>query len=463
MEKVKERINPLLLFAIGFLIAGLGLHFQIQYVILLYTGFLVIIAFYGHPLWSVMAALFTYNLVPDILTLLLIYGIFGLYIFRKLTRKERIFQVEEQEVMAYIYFILMIIATATSSMVSGSFRDLAIHTAGVLLMILILDQTKERKNFHKIVCILSLATTILALYGIFQYFTGIEIKEEWVDVASNSAMRARVYSIFGNPNIFAEYLVMMTPLTVGLFWSTNRDSVRIFYFSLFVIQVIALFMTMSRGGWIGLAFSALVFLFFIRKRLLLFAVPMGVLSLFLLPASFLSRFLTIFNLSDSSTSYRFKIWEITGEVIRDNFLVGVGLGHLPFKYTFEKYIRTMPIYHAHNSFIEIFAELGLVGFILFLLFVLSIFLMLWKYPLKSSDSYNKIMGAALIASFSGMMIHGMFENIFYMTKITTGFWILLALAYSLVRTSKERRKYDVVNLGQGGKEVIFNYGKKDLI
>lgn len=457
MEVLREKFNPLIIFALGFLIGGLGLYFQIPYVLVLFLGILGVIFFYDKPLLALLTLVFAYVLVPDLLTLLMAYGIFGLYFFRKLTMREEIFEVQAQEVIPYVYFGLMIIATFTSSMVSGSIRDMAIHTAGLLTMVLILDIARKKEAFHKILVVLSLVTTILALYGIYQYFIGVEIQKEWVDVNSNADMRARVYSVFGNPNIFAEYLVMMVPLTVALFWSTKRDTVKIFYFILFGIQVLALFMTMSRGGWIGLAVAAMVFIFFVKRKLLLFAIPAGAFGFLLLPASIVARFFTIFNLSDSSTSYRFKIWEITGEVIRDNFFVGVGLGHQPFKYTFESYIRTMPIFHAHNSFIEIFAELGLVGFVLFCLFMISIFVVLLKYPLASSDTYERVVGASLIGSFSGMMVHGMFENIFYMTKITTSFWILLGLTYGLARMSKGRKIRELKEevMTQDGKESAF--------
>lgn len=440
METVKFRVNPLLFFVLGLLLALVGFYFQISYVALLFFGIIAIAICYDYPIVGVLGILGSYTLLPDILSMIAIIGIFGLNLFRKITAKEKVYQVHSYETIAYVYFVLMCIATFTSIMVMGSFRDLAIHTVGILAMITILDLGREKENFHRMVVILSFMTTLLALYGIYQYFAGVEILDEWVDTSTNSFIKARVYSVFGNPNIFAEILVMLSPLTVGLFWSTKRDGVRLFYLGLFAVQIIALFMTMSRGGWISIAFGAVVFLFFVKKRLLLLSIPAGVVGLYLLPASFLSRFMTIFNLADSSTSYRFKIWEVTGEVIRDHFLVGVGLGHQPFKYTFETYIRTMPIFHAHNSYIEIFAELGIVGFVLFVLFIVSIFALLIQYGIKSENSYRRIMAAALLASFSGMLLHGMFENIFYMMKITTTFWILLGLSYTLVQKEKRERQ-----------------------
>ncbi|MDO5302069.1 MAG: O-antigen ligase family protein [Tissierellia bacterium] len=431
-----RKISVLFLFALGFLIAGSAFVLQIPYAALLFVGILALVVFYENSFMSLLATVFSYVFLPDLLVLMMCYGIFGLYLFRKITRRTGSFQIYSHEMIPLVYYVLMVVATFTSTLVMGSVRDLAIHTAGLTTMIMITDLVTTKERLYRVLGLLVVAVTLLSLYGIYQYVVGVDILREWVDTASNEAIRARAYSIFGNPNIFAEYLVIFTPLTVFLMWSSKRDKVKIFYALLFVVQVAALFMTMSRGGWIGLASAALMFIFLVRKRLLLFLLPVGAGATLLLPQTFISRFLTIFNLKDSSTSYRFQIWDITMDVIADHFLVGVGLGHQPFKYTFETYIRTMPIFHAHNSFIEIFAELGLSGFILFAIFMASIFALLYKYPLKSQWENRRLLGAALTASFFGMLVHGMFENIFYMTKITLSFWILLSLLYVLVRWEK---------------------------
>ncbi|MDD7362572.1 MAG: O-antigen ligase family protein [Peptoniphilus sp.] len=456
MER-KVKPSPLLLFALGFLLGGVALFVHIPYVVVLFIGLIGLAVFFENPFVSVLLTVFGYIFLPDILCLLLAYGVFGLYMFRRFFRKNDPLVVASHETVPYVYFLLMAIQTVTSIMISGSLRDMAIHTAGLMLLIMIVNEADDEKRLHEIFSAIAIASTVLALIGIAQYVIGIDVEEEWVDKASNGDIRARVYSLFGNPNIFAEYLVMTMPILVGVFWTTKRDSVRLTFIAMFLINLLALFMTMSRGGWLGLAVAAFVFLFIVRKELLLLAIPISGVVIAALPQTIISRFMTIFNLRDTSTSYRFKIWEVTGKVIHDHFLIGLGLGHLPFKYTFERYIRTMPIYHAHNTFIQIFAEIGLVGFILFLIFIVAIFINLWRYPLKSEDPYMRVMGAAMTASFAGMLFHGMFENIFYMTKITTTFWILLAITFSLVRICKKR------NARNDAEKRIDTYGEQSFI
>lgn len=455
--ETRVKINPLLLLALGFVIGGVGLSIKIPFVVLFFAGLIGLMVFFENPMVCLIATTFGYVFLPDLLVLMLLYGTFGLYLFRRFFKKDDPLIVAGHEVVPYMYFLLMVIQTATSVYLMGSLRDLAIHTAGFLYLIFLINEVKTTEQLHGVIVAVVCAATLLALVGIYQYVVGVDIKKEWVDTSSNGAIRARAYSVFGNPNIFAEYLVMTIPLCVGLFWSTKRDGVRIFFLLLFAVQVFSLFMTMSRGGWLGLAVAAFVFICLVRKELLLLAIPLMGAAVFVVPESIVNRFMTIFNFADSSTSYRFKIWEITEAVIRDHFIVGLGLGHLPFKMVFEQYIRTMPIYHAHNTFLQVFAEMGLIGFILFIVFMVSLFVNLARYPLKSEDRYVKIMGAALCASFAGMLFHGMFENIFYMTKITTTFWLLLAISFALVRICKRH-----LSAEQGEKRMEC-YGKESFI
>lgn len=121
------------------------------------------------------------------------------------------------------------------------------------------------------------------------------------------------------------------------------------------------------------------------------------------------------------------------DIIRDNWVAGVGFGHLPFKQTFETYIRTMPTFHAHNTYLETAAELGIPGLIAFLLFIFVLF----KYGIirliKNEDKYISIMAAGVISALGGVLLHGAVENVLYLPKIILTFWILVSFILTLVR------------------------------
>ena len=99
----------------------------------------------------------------------------------------------------------------------------------------------------------------------------------------------------------------------------------------------------------------------------------------------------------------------------------------------------MPIYHAHNTFLEIFAEGGIIGLLVFLYMIFSILKNANLYLAKSDDKYIKYLGAGAIASLFGILANGMTEHILYMPRIIFTFWILIGIIVSLIRISKNEK------------------------
>ena len=86
-------------------------------------------------------------------------------------------------------------------------------------------------------------------------------------------------------------------------------------------------------------------------------------------------------LNDNSTNYRINFWESSFEMIKDFPFLGVGIGNwkiLSIKYG-KNYLRDYEIpKHAHNDFLQIFSETGILGGSFFLLFLISPFYFLLK-------------------------------------------------------------------------------------
>ncbi len=141
----------------------------------------------------------------------------------------------------------------------------------------------------------------------------------------------------------------------------------------------------------------MIFVILIEKKLLLSIIPLVLGGVYFLPQSILNRISSIGNLRDSSNAYRLKMWGgITLDIIRDNWLVGVGFGYIPFKYTFETYIRTMPVYHSHNTYLQITGEMGILGLIVFLGLIFIIYKYSIKRLIKGEDRYIRTMAAGFL-------------------------------------------------------------------
>lgn len=389
---------------------------------------------------GLMAGVFLLPFLPDMLGILFMIFLMGVYIFRQVGGRNIEFTTDKVDMMIVVYFIIMVISTITSKNVSGSLRDLGIHISGLSLVFVMMNNLRTKEDINKFVVALSITASLVALYGLYQYVVGVEMDAAWLDAENNPGISTRVYSVFYNPNILAEYLVMMIPLSVSLFWYNKNLLRKSMFFGMFGIMSLALVLTLSRGGWLGFAFSAFVFILLVEKRLLLSIFPIALIGIYTLPETILNRILSIGNLGDSSNAYRITMWQITRDIIRDNWMAGVGFGHIPFKETFETYIRTMPTFHAHNTYLQTASEIGIPGLLVFLGFLFILFKYGVIHLVNSNDKYIKILGAGAIAGLAGVLLHGAVENILYLSRIIISFWILVGIILTLIRIEKGENK-----------------------
>ena len=130
-----------------------------------------------------------------------------------------------------------------------------------------------------------------------------------------------------------ELLVMLIPLDLGILLSAKTVRGRFWSFVALIPCVAAIGFTYSRSGWIGLALAVCVFIALENWRLVPVMLVLGVCAIPFLPETIYNRILTIGNMKDSSTSYRFAIYDASADLMRDHWYKGVGLGSDCLLYT----------------------------------------------------------------------------------------------------------------------------------
>jgi O-antigen ligase len=227
-----------------------------------------------------------------------------------------------------------------------------------VLMINLIDARARLRSMMKLVV---LCGTFIALATIATRFTG-DLGEQLTE--SGTRVEGIVGGIFGNPNDLATAFDLLLPLALALAL-TSRGLKRIIYLIASAIITFGVIITFSRGGFLGLVAMGGVLLWKIGRRNRLATVLVTLLAagvfISVLPSGYSDRILTIFQTDKDTTNSaqeRTELLKRAFEVAGNNLVIGVGIGNYPF-YSLRQRM-------AHNSYLEIWAELGLLGLIAYL-------------------------------------------------------------------------------------------------
>jgi putative inorganic carbon (HCO3(-)) transporter len=119
-----------------------------------------------------------------------------------------------------------------------------------------------------------------------------------------------------------------------------------------------------------------------------------------------------------STLVRWHYWKATVEVIKQSPLTGVGLGN----FDLERWSH-----YAHNSYLQIWAEMGIPGIIAFLWLIA---LLITRRIKNLAHSRDKPYLAALLAANAAFLIHNLVDFTFFLPEVCTIWWILAGISYT---------------------------------
>lgn len=336
------------------------------------------------------------------------------------------------------WFYALTVATAVllSSSKSDSLRYFLFHLMALLLAVMVVSSVTKREELLRIAAFAAVGVVVSSLYGFWQRVQGIDVDMYTVDLAVNADTPGRVDSFFNNPNTFAQILALLIPLCCGLFLSSRSLRGKTLAAGAVVLGGVAILLTYSRAGWLGLAMAIFLFFFLVNRKSVLILLLAAVAALPFVPESIWNRVLTIFGSSDTSIASRFPIYEAGLRVFQDHWLTGVGLGnevstealHGTSYYNFDRGFRFV---HYHNVFLQLMIERGLLGLLAFL------GTLFWgcKEGLKRTAQARELryLACGAIAGLFGMLVCGMGDYIWYYPRAMMLFWLVFAILISAVR------------------------------
>ncbi|MCD6386240.1 O-antigen ligase family protein [Candidatus Sumerlaeota bacterium] len=352
------------------------------------------------------------------------------------------------------YFFINVLSTLFSVNFIESFSLLKNLSAYFFIGSWVFFQATDEAFIRRLLSIIAIATGVVAIYGLLQY--------AGFDFIPLAMVRSPV-STLGNLNFVAQFYLGVLPLVCVALLLATRSLSRYFYLSIVVLSVIHLFLTHSRGGYVGFAVGLILFcVLYIRSRYgsflsvirrlvepinrsRLIIIVSGVIIVFW-TFVFLDRGETFRQIStivyeqQESNRYRLLTWQSTLKMVKDYPLLGVGIGN--FRFNFPRYksselwqmqdpwgkIRQI---RTHNDYLNILAETGIFGFLSFVILVLFVLVNAFKSLSRNSKSPFFILQIAGITAIIATLTQSIFDFNLYNPHSALFFWIAMALVARL--------------------------------
>lgn len=239
-------------------------------------------------------------------------------------------------------------------------------------MIYLLTRKLSKDELNKLVEALMLVAGGLAVFGILTYPSRVD---------------GRIYATFTHPNPFAIFMVMI--FLVSLSFSLSSQSKK--YLILSPLYLSAIFLSGSRASMVAMAAALIIPFFSIKKEnrkkaiiklIIFFASAVIVSQAVILISSLMKSGLSDYTFLDNvlrngsfsnSREGRLEFWRVALALFKNKPLTGYGLGTYFSAYSTEYGMNIHFARFAHNHYLQIAAETGIVGIGLFLFFLWNAF------------------------------------------------------------------------------------------
>ena len=295
--------------------------------------------------------------------------------------------------------------------------------------------------WNRIVAALLAGELVSAVMAIRQLYGDTTELARWADPNSVADGTIRVYGPLENPNLLAGYLIPILPIALVALLRWRTWPQRLFAAASLLTGTAALFLSYSRGGWLGMlaALGAVVLLLVLRQTrqwptlwrrlfpLLLVSAAVAVLVVAVTQIEPLRiRVMSLVaGRQDSSNNFRINVWLAAIEMFQDRPWLGIGPGNSAFNLIYPLYQQ--PKFNALSAYsvpLELLVEGGIPNLLAGLGLLAASIRAGWA-QLKGESSWA-LPALATLAAIAGLCIQGITDTIFFRPEVQLTGWFCLA-------------------------------------
>jgi O-antigen ligase len=336
----------------------------------------------------------------------------------------------------FAMFVYVIVCFFTI-FISTSFK-ISIHAflfkllKDIIFVFVVVDTLNSKIRIKNMLYVLLISSALLGVDGIFQFFTHHDFLRHRPEVFDK-----RLTASFKTANAFGCFLVAIIPYSlVQFFIKTNNLKLKLTSAALFFVLLVCLILTVSRGAWFAFIGSIL----FMSIWLPYLGIAIGILSLLVaFTLQFSTTLLNVrlnnfFIFKDGSSIVRIGIWQAGWNMFKASPWLGLGLG--TFMFNFKDFVEDKSLYiaYAHNCYLQISAETGIIGLISFLLILIFFFFRGIRLLVSTQKTFDWYLLLATLASLLGYCIHMAVETILYSVDLGLLFWLIMGFGVAIMNS-----------------------------
>lgn len=318
---------------------------------------------------------------------------------------------------------------------------------------------KDQDNLKKTVAVIVIFASLLSFLSLLQHIVSNN-KIYWIRKLTQGGTP---FGPYVNRNHYAGLMEMIFPIVLSLFllykphvfhkslrekfvriFNINKTNIYILLGFAAVLIATSVFLTLSRSGIVSLCLSMIVFGFLFLSKGNNKKTGIIIITIFILIVlsvgwfgwePIFERFEKVRTLEGNISDLRIEIWRDSKNIIEDFFLTGTGAG--TFAYIYPKY-KTISgsavVDHAHNDYIEILSEGGIIIFLLCTWFLLVVLYKTYISFRKRRELYSIYIVIAALTGLIAILIHSITDFNLDIGANGLYFFAIIALAVSAANT-----------------------------
>ncbi|MCK5312024.1 MAG: O-antigen ligase family protein [Desulfobacteraceae bacterium] len=336
----------------------------------------------------------------------------------------------------------------------ATFLEFFRYSTYVIFYVFVVQILSDKRILKKSVMIITIFGSVLAFSSILQMYL-TEDMALWIRYCPD---RPSIMGPYINYNHYAGLMEMIFPVALALFlfhkprtedlnffsgiieiFKQEKANIHILLGTGALLIVTSIFVSLSRGGMVSTCIGMLFFLALSYQKktsrkssILIFGMIIfaGLSVGWFGWGSIHDRFAKLQTPAGDLSLGRFNYWEDSKSIINDFPVTGSGFGTFSDIYPSVQTIDgKADLKHAHNDYVELMTEGGIIGFLLVFTFIVTLFYKTYKSFILRKDAYSIYIYMGSITGILSILIHSFSD--FNMHVGANGLWFAFTAALAV--------------------------------